>query len=146
MRSLLPHFSEIKHILLQEKYDILGLNKTWLNHNISDSQVQISNYTLIRVDRTTRGGGVGMYFRSSFKYEILKSMQSECLEQLWVKFKFNNTSYIFGCIYRPPKGQPSDFLREFEDSLSLFSMQCNKLVCGGDFNLNMLDLSNQRNV
>lgn len=143
VRSLVPHYSDIKSILLQEKYDILGISETWLSQNIIDNQIQISNYRFIRVDRTTRGGGVGMYFRNDFNYEILNSHQTEYLEQLWIKFKFNNISYIFGTIYRPPRGKFSEFLSQFEDSLAYFSMECEKIVCGGDFNLNLLDLSNR---
>ena len=128
---------------MQENYDILGVSETWLTQNILDEQIQIKNYKFVRLDRNTRGGGVGMYIKNNFNYEFLNSVQSEHLEQVWIKLKINSVTYIFGSIYRPPRGQFSDFLTLLEESLSHFSMECDRVVCGGDFNLNLLDLNNK---
>lgn len=129
VRSLLPHFADLKNLLLEKSFDILGISETWLTQGIPSDHVQVPGYTFLRTDRDMRGGGVGMYFKNNFKYEVLTSKQSESLEQLWIKFKFNNVVYIFGSIYRPPKGHFLDFMNEFENALKCFTMECEKLVC-----------------
>ena len=52
---------------MQDKpFDILTLNEMRLDNSISDSEVKISAYDIIRCDRN--GGGVAMYFRSNVSF------------------------------------------------------------------------------
>ncbi|CAH1979567.1 unnamed protein product [Acanthoscelides obtectus] len=43
---------------------MFALSETWLNDSISDDTVYIQGYDLVRFDRSTRGGGVGLYIDS----------------------------------------------------------------------------------
>jgi exonuclease III len=47
---------------MQDKpFDILTLNETRLDNSISDSEVKISGYDIVRPNRNRNGGGVAMY-------------------------------------------------------------------------------------
>src|SRR2546425_11880170 len=51
--------------VLEEKFDIVGITETWLYPEISDSEMSIDGYFLLRNDRNDaekhRGGGVALY-------------------------------------------------------------------------------------
>lgn len=40
---------------------VLSLNETWLDSSISDSEIQVHGYSLVRRDRTRKKGGVLIY-------------------------------------------------------------------------------------
>lgn len=141
IRSLTKNFSEFKTFLLQKKYDIVGISETWLTNSFSCNLLKIDGYKFIHKDRPSRGGGVGIYLRSDWKYKILKESISEYLEEIWLKIFINKKTYIFGALYRPPAGSFSDFLENLEDTLSDFLPICSEIICGGDINLDLLSES-----
>jgi hypothetical protein len=54
---------------MQDKpFDILTLNEMRLDNSISDSEVKISAYDIIRRDRNRNGSGVAMYIRSNISF------------------------------------------------------------------------------
>ena len=65
-RSICSQISEVEIAINMHKSDIVFVTETWLNHNISDELVQISNFNLLRSDRTSgRGGGVALYIQEN---------------------------------------------------------------------------------
>src|SRR5207247_8379211 len=64
-RSIVNKHKELEMYVLEEKFDIVGITETWLHSGISDSEMSIEGYTLLRNDRTDaeklRGGGVALY-------------------------------------------------------------------------------------
>ena len=46
------------------------INETWLDDKISDHEVGIDGYDLVRKDRKRTGGGVAIYIRNSINYKI----------------------------------------------------------------------------
>ena len=63
VRSLLPKIEEIRHILLNTEIDVLCINESWLDKNISDDNVSILGYRIYRCDRNRTGGGVCIYVK-----------------------------------------------------------------------------------
>ena len=47
-------------LLYAENADVIGVNKTRLNQNISNSEILNSGFTIFRRDRSDRGGGGGV--------------------------------------------------------------------------------------
>ena len=61
---------------MQHQYlDILGLNETRLDETISNSEISIDKYTLVRNDRTRHGGGVAMYIRNSINFNLRNDLE-----------------------------------------------------------------------
>ena len=50
IRTLLPNFEEIKHIVSDLDIDILSLNETRLDNSISDGYINIDSYCLERIE------------------------------------------------------------------------------------------------
>ena len=63
--SLPKHIDELRLNMQHQYLDILVLNETHLDETISNFEISIDKYTLVRNDRTRHGGGVAMYIRNS---------------------------------------------------------------------------------
>ena len=85
LRSLLPHFTDFKNVVLKGCYDIVGLSETWLGQGVSDDIIKINGYNLIRTDRKSRGGVVAIYIKSNLSYTISYFSSNSTLEELWIE-------------------------------------------------------------
>nr|CAI5839931.1 unnamed protein product [Callosobruchus analis] len=141
-RSLLLHFDNFKDYSLKKMYSIVAVSETWLQGEIQDSEIHIDGYTVIRQDRSGRGGGVAIYIKQNLKYVVI-NLDVRNFEILAIRLNLNNRNIIFATIYRPP-GYTNirNFLDEFDEIVSSFSMECDHLIITGDFNINMMLLDN----
>ena len=65
---------------------IIAVGETWLTPGISDGEVNIPDFRLIRRDRAERpGGGVYIYIHFSLNFELLKSLSNPVLELVWIR-------------------------------------------------------------
>ena len=60
-RSILPKIDEIRLIAKETKCACFCFSETWLDSSISDSEISIDNYSIVRKDRNRNGGGVLIY-------------------------------------------------------------------------------------
>ncbi|VEN53741.1 unnamed protein product [Callosobruchus maculatus] len=64
VRSLLSNFGNLKAHVLEKDFTFLLVSETWLSRDVSDSEVAIEGYKILRNDRAGRGGGVAIYLSS----------------------------------------------------------------------------------
>ena len=83
--SLPKHIEEIRVILDEKCLDILALNETRLNNNITNQDMFIHNYDLIRADRSRTGGGVCLYIRNAINYFERKDLNRDNLEAVCIE-------------------------------------------------------------
>ena len=83
--SLPKHIDELRLNMQHQYLDILVLNETRLDETISNSEISINKYTLVRNDRTRHGGGVAMYIRNSINFNLRNDLHDEALEFLCVE-------------------------------------------------------------
>ena len=78
--------------------------KTHLHDNITDTDIDIDDYSIIRKDRLDQKnhwGGVLFYFRNHL--EILQiTIPNVKIEDLWLELIVKSQKLLVGCIYRPP--------------------------------------------
>lgn len=55
INSLVAHIDELRIIIHDTKIDILAINETKLDHTISDCEVYLPNFEIVRRDRSTNG-------------------------------------------------------------------------------------------
>lgn len=134
VRSLIPHFNDFSAVVTG--YDILAVGETWLMANVDDSAVQIKDYSFLHRDRESRGGGVGVYIKNTFRYDVLDS--SNAVEQLWLNVKYGRVNFILGVVYRPPEAAYGQFLEELEVSFSNCLPLSEFIICVGDINIDLL--------
>lgn len=125
-------------ILLQERhFDVLGLSETFLTVNVPSSFIHIDGYTLYRKDRESHGGGIAVYVKSDLAHEFCSSINDILdIEALWLKIIRPHAKPVFLCtMYRPPSAK-TDY---FEKMLNTFEsvMDVNhELLIIGDLNFN----------
>ena len=140
--SLPKHIEEIRVILAEKCLDILALNETRLNNNITNQDMFIHNYDLIRADRSRTGGGVCLYIRNAINYFERKDLNRDNLEAVCIEVnKPSSASFIVGTIYRPP-GASVDSFANIEQLIKLIDDENKEFYMLGDLNANMFDVSN----
>lgn len=81
-RSLLNKLDELEIFVNNFSPDLVCIVETWLDINIHDSSLVISDYAFHRIDRGTnkQGGGIACYVRCSFHSEVLFS--KSCFDEV----------------------------------------------------------------
>lgn len=132
-RSLLPKISELKLIALKSKAAIISISETWLDDSVTDAEINIENYSVVRLDRSRIGGGVCMFIRNDLAFSLLQDLKIEDMEAIWIEILLPKTKpIIVGTCYRPPK--QNDFLDLFERALNKLRPDCEQIILG-DFNI-----------
>ena len=81
----MKHFDELLIYMQDKPFDIFTLNETRLDNTVSDSEVKISGYDIVRRDRNRNGGGVAMYIRSNISFINRNDLVPDVLEQICVE-------------------------------------------------------------
>ena len=100
-RSLLPKIDELSALCSAENPDIVCLVETWLGCDITDNEVLVPNYSIVRLDRNRHGGGVAMYIHNSVGYNVLLCGPAG-LELLVVALFRNRFKLCLSVFYRLP--------------------------------------------
>ena len=97
--SLPKHIDEIRILLTDQCLDVLALNETRLDGNISNEDIYIDSYDLIRFDRSRKGEGICIYVKNSHSFLERNDLMRENLK----------ASFVVGTIYRPPSASVDSF-------------------------------------
>lgn len=136
IRSLNSCFDDFCTFVIHSDYDLIGLSETWLTDNDSTANFTIQNYSLVRSDRPTRGGGVCWYISKNIKYKKMEINYApgDQLEQLWILANINNKKVAFGVVYRPPNLKISS-LDMLEEVLTYVVGESDDVILAGDLNV-----------
>ena len=88
-----------------EEFDILSFSESWLNDNVSDDSIKLTNYqTPFRKDRGPNklGGGVVVYIKDSIQANRRLDLESNNVEGVWLQIKTHRKNILFGAFYIPP--------------------------------------------
>lgn len=47
---------------------VISVSATWLDNSVTDAEILIPNYIVIRIDRNRNGGGVCCYIHNDFAF------------------------------------------------------------------------------
>ena len=124
-----------------ENSDVICVNKTWLNQNISNSETLHSGFTVFRRDRSDRGGGGVLIAIKTASFKAVKEFKPESeaeLQQLEIIFAEITTltgqRILFRFCFMPPNEDPS-WMDVFYNFLHEVCDQFDNMVISGDFNL-----------
>ena len=137
--SLPKHLDEIRLLLEGQNIDVLALNETRLHATISNEEVHIIGYDIIRLDRDRNGGGVCIYIRSSLPYSYREDLVLNDLESVSIEVrKPNSRPFIISTIYRPPSATV-DIFSKIELLINAVDIEDKEFYLLGDLNCNFLD-------
>ena len=81
---------------------ILGITESKLDSSVTNAEVNINGYSIIRNDRNRNGGGVACYIRNDLCFNI-KNIFSNSIEHVFFKILIPKVNPIaIGIFYRPP--------------------------------------------
>ena len=121
--------------------DILAINETRLDGSISDQEVKVVGYDVIRRDRTVNGrfgGGVCFYIRSEINYVVREDLNSKLLEILSVEIhRPNSKPFVVTSWYRPPNS-PVDLFSNIDFLLGRLDSENIEHYLLGNMNCDLL--------
>ena len=134
-RSLLPKISELKIIACKTKAAVISVSETWLDNSVTDAEIWIDNYSIVRKDRNRNGGGVCAYVRNDISFTLASDISENELEAIWIEILLPKSKpIILGTCYRPPN--QNNFLELFDSALNKIEPDY-EIVILGDMNICM---------
>ena len=123
------------------KIDILSVNETKLDSSIGNSEIHLSGYDVVRLDRKVNGrngGGVCMYIRSNLNFRVREDLAHNDLEILIIEISNpRSRPFLVGTWYRPPSSSQQLFTL-FEEIIDKIDAENFELYLLGDLNCNLL--------
>ena len=102
VNSLLSKIDEIRDVSNRIKLAVLGITESKLDSSVTNSEVNINGYSIIRNYRNRNGGGVACYVRNDLCFNI-KNVFSNSLEHVFFLILLPKVKPIaIGIFYRPP--------------------------------------------
>ena len=141
VRSLLPIIDDVHSLIVSEKIDILALSETWLDDTITDSEICLDNYYIVRKDRNRRGGGVAFFVSNHLRCKPCYDLCISNIESVWIElFPGSKRSMLLCCTYKSPSTSNIEYydnlLSECDNSLLLNHQN---LTILGDLNSDLMD-------
>ena len=102
-RSINGKEASIYELICDNDLDILALTETWCNEksNVSLGLITPPGYQIHQTPRTTRGGGVGLIFRETYRAKLVNHGSYSALECQTTVLTCDTQTLSVSCIYLP---------------------------------------------
>ena len=136
VRSLFPKIDEIRMLLKDQPVDIFTVSETWLNGSISDQELYVPGYSLVRQDRLQKkGGGSAVYVRDSIPFQPRPDLNENKTENCWIEINRPKAKKLLVCTcYRAPNTSLPVFIDNVTAALAKLSDDI-ELIILGDLNV-----------
>ena len=121
--------------LVKGHFDLLMINETKIHDSFPSSQFKMDGYTVYRLDRNDKGGGIILFARENLitKYLNRHSFPND-LEAFFIELNLRKKKWLICCCYIPNKGLAKRYLEEFRNRINYFSTEYENIIFMGDFN------------
>ena len=137
VNSLPNKLEDLRYLLRNSPFDIIGLTETHCDNTVSDNELHIDGYDLLRKDRSRHGGGVMIYLKNTLHFQHVKDLGLN-LETIWIKTKVRNVKSFLICVmYRPPNSSVDYFDLMSAMMSNALDFDC-ELIILGDLNCDLL--------
>ena len=135
INSLIPKIDEIRSIAYSTNAAITGITESKVDESVTNSELNINNYVLIRNDRNRKGGGVACYIREDINF-TQKFVFNDKIENIFIGILLPKTKpFTVSIFYRPPN--KSKFLENISDDFSKLHTENNDIFVLDDMNINL---------
>lgn len=115
-------------------------SETWFKSHHSNKSISIPGFKVLRCDRKNkRGGGVAAYVRDGIKCKVVHTSIGCATEHLLLEIILPRSKILIFAIYKAPDVRD---MSEFCNLIENFSSSYSDVIVVGDFNVDMLTLSN----
>lgn len=145
VRGLNTKINQARTFVNSNCYDIIGITETWLSDGVLSSEIFNNDYHVFRHDRVTHAGGALLAIKTSLNCVRLSELESDCVEDVWVKIRLDYSWLYLCCVYLPPHDTHStplirNFLKSLYDIMTCMEDGARVLIMG-DFNMRYLKWS-----
>jgi len=104
---------------------------------------KLSNYIFAGSQRSTSGGGAGVYVWNDIAVQVLPVvvLAGSCVHLVRLDIDVSAPSVVLTVVYRQPSSGVVEFLNDLE--LHISTTQASNHIIAGDININTLDPSNE---
>ena len=140
INSLQAKIDEVRFIANQSNAFIIGICESKLDSSILNKGLDISDYDLLKLDRSRRGVRVVCYIRKSLSYDH-KTSFCRNIESIFMDvFLPKSHPILVGVLYRPL--DKLDFIENFNNNLKESNISdTQECYLVGDFNVNLLSVN-----
>lgn len=136
IRSMVNKMADLISLANKTRASVIAVSETWLDTSVTDGEIRINGYNVVRKDRGCKGGGVCLYIKDNLPFNCRTDLDQEGLEGVWVDIFLPKTKPItVGVVYRPPT--QSNFLDLLQMTLSNIDPS-REFYLLGDMNINMV--------
>ncbi|KAF8568817.1 hypothetical protein P879_08818 [Paragonimus westermani] len=106
-QGLLSKLAELRDTMASDTFSLVGLTETWLTDEITDAEIAIPGFSVLRSDRGSQGGGVAPYYSTQLKLTVINDRPFQSRETLWCMLPLDATDLrLVAVTYRPPNNSP----------------------------------------
>ena len=128
--SLLLKIDELRDIVDHTKPAVLGITESKLNSSVSDQEVYINGYSILRSDRDRKGRAATCYIRADLCFNS-RNIFSNSVEHVFFDLLIPKVKPIsIGIFHRPPN--VNTFLETLFNDLKHIDLHKNKVYFLGD--------------
>ena len=114
---------------------VVGISESKLDKSITNSEILIDNYDLLRYDRNRSRRGVACYNRNDLSY-TQKNLFPNDIENVFFEIHLPKTKPITaGIVYRPPN--QTNFIKTLNEHFAKLDITNKETYILGDFNINL---------
>ena len=121
----------------KKKAAVISVTETWLDSSVSDAEIRLEGYSVLRKDRKRTGGGVCIYINNDYAFNTRTDLTSNDTEAIWAELLLPKSKPILiGTVYRPPNQK--DFVDKFQETMNKLEPEQETVILG-DFNFCLLN-------
>ena len=136
VNSSLSKIDELRDITNYIRPVILGITESELDSFVTDAEVNINGYSIIRNDRNGIGWGVACYIRNNLCFNVMNIFPNS-IEHLFFEILMPKVKPIaMRIFYRPPN--ENDFFNLFWNGFQQTDSKTNEIYLLEDFDINLI--------
>ena len=131
-RSLLPKIDTLRLLINKNPLDVIAISETWLKPTVTNAEINITNYSITRHDRTDKTGrGTAICVRNGMPYRSRTDLQKNGNETCWIEIIRPNTKSLFiSSVYRPPDANVDNFIENLNNAISIIQENAEMILLG----------------
>ncbi len=145
IRSLVSKIDDFRY-MCGTNFDIISVNETYCDNTVSDNEVRLDGFNVLRKDRNRGGGGVAVFINYIYDFKRRDDLCNDDIECIWVEIVPPHTNAILVCALYFPDGMNNDLNDKLCAMLSKANNEDKELVLLGDFNCDYLKIDTCKQV
>ncbi|KAF8569011.1 hypothetical protein P879_02759 [Paragonimus westermani] len=134
-QGLLSKLAEFRDTMASGTFSLVRLTETWLTDEVTDAEIAIPGFSVLRSDRGSQGGGVALCYSTQLKLTVINDPPFQSRETICCMLPPDATGLcLVVVIYRPPNNSPEVDTLLLSDLNQFLARGHTHVLLMGDFN------------